>query len=100
MTVREFKEYIESKAHISKAVFWTENHEGYSVANPCKIRMAFHDISVCENSNVVCLHDRSNTITFDRVNEIHLDRKSSVLGDIVTVICGDGEYRYTLVIER
>jgi len=40
MTVREFKEYIESKAHISKAVFWTENQEGYSVANPCKIRMA------------------------------------------------------------
>ena len=99
MTVREFKEYIESKAHISKAVFWTENQEGYSVANPCKIRMAFHDISVCENSNVVCLHDRSNTITFDRVNEVYLDSKSSALGDIVTVVCGDGEYRYTLVIE-
>lgn len=99
MTVRGFKEYIESKTHIRKVVFWTENQEGYSVANPCKIRMAFHDILVCDNPNVVCLRDMSNTITFDRVNEIVLDEKSSALGDIVTVICGDGECRYTLVIE-
>ena len=100
MTVREFKEYIESKTPIRKIVFWTENQEGYSVANPCKIKMDFTDILVCENPNVVCLRDRSNTITFDRVNEIHLDKKSSALGDVVTVICGNGEYTYTLVIER
>lgn len=100
MTVREFKGYIESKAHIDKVVFWTENQEGYSVVNPCKIRMAFPDISVCENPNVVCLREKSNSITFDRVNEIQLDEKSSALGNIVTVICGDGEYRYTLVIEE
>lgn len=99
MTIREFKKYIESKAHISKIVFWTENQEWYTVANPCKIRMDFTDILVYENPNVICLRDRSNTIAFDRVNEIRLDNKSSALGDIVTVICGDGEYRYTLVIE-
>lgn len=100
MTVREFKEYIESKAHISKAVFWTENQEGYSVENPCKIRMSFPAISVYENPNVVCLCERSNTVTFDRVGEISLDNNSSALGDIVTVICGNGGYRYTLVIEE
>lgn len=100
MTVRGFKEYIESKTHIRKVVFWTENQEGYSVANPCKIRMAFPDILVYDNPNVVCLREGSNTIIFDRVNEIVLDEKSSALGDIVTVICGDGEYTYTLVIER
>lgn len=100
MTVREFKGYIESKAHIDKVVFWTENQEGYNVANPCKIRMAFSDILVYENPNAVCLRDRSNNITFDRVSEIYLDSKSSALGDVVTVICGNGEYRYTLVIDR
>ena len=100
MTVREFREYIESKTHIRKIVFWTENQECYTVVNPCKIRMEFTDISVYENPNVICLRDKSNTMTFDRVTEIHLDSKSSTLGDIVTVICGDGGDTYTLVIEE
>lgn len=106
MTVLNFKKYIESKTHISKIVFLTENQRWYRVSDPCKISLAFTDIRVYENPNMIYLHlsDQpdhwSDCMVFDRVDEIRLNRKLSVLGDVATVKCGGGEYTYTLIIEE
>lgn len=100
MTVREFKEYIDGKPHIEKVIFWSENQDDYDIMNPCILRMSFPVITVWENPNLICLKDGENAIAFCGVTEIQMDSESSVLGDIVTVICGDGEYTYTLVIDE
>lgn len=108
MTVNKFKEYIESKPNISRIIFLSENQiyisknqKGFFAYDPCQFDVAFPEILIFDNPlfNTITLRYKSNTISFNRVTEIQLDTESTVLGDIVNVICCDNEYIYTLIIQ-
>ena len=101
VSVRELKEYC-SRNKPQQVLFCTENQEWYRVADPCKIRLSFPIMLICENPNIVCLKSGNNTFSIDRVKEVRIDTESSVLGTVITVFCGntdaDGyEIAYTLV---
>lgn len=69
--------------------FYTENQQWYRASDPCKIRMAFPIMLICENPNLVCLKSGQNTISFDRVKFVEIDTETTVLGTILTLFCGD-----------
>lgn len=102
MSVRELKKYCEdSKPH--KIIFCTENQSWYSTAEPCKIKMSFPIMLIFENPNLICLMSGSNTLSLDRVKYAEINTGTSVLGDVVTVFCGDFnsdkcDITYTLVV--
>lgn len=101
MSVGEFKSYCEANRP-QYILFYTENQSWYCVSDPCKIKMSFPIMLICENPNIICLKSGNNTLSIDRVKAVKIDTDSSVLGTIITAFCGnadmDGyEIAYTLV---
>lgn len=88
ISVKEFKEYCETnKPH--SIIFYTENQKWYRVSDPCKIKMSFSIMLICENPNLICLKSGANTMSFDRVKFVEIDTESTVLGTLITVFCGE-----------
>lgn len=103
VSVREFRAYCE-KNRPHHILFYTENQIWYRASDPCKIKMSFPIMLICENPNIICLKSGNNTLSIDRVKEVKIDTESSVLGTVITIFCGDAnadnyEIAYTLVAE-
>ena len=88
VSVRELKEYYKNNKAQS-VQFYTENQTWYKASDPCKIRMTFPIMLICENPNLICLKSDPNTIFFDRVKFAEIDTESTVLGTLITVFCGE-----------
>lgn len=87
-SVREFKQYYEGNKP-QRILFYTENQKWYRTSDPCKIRMSFPIMLICENPNLICLKSGTNTISLDRVKYVEIDTESTVLGTLITVFCGE-----------
>lgn len=99
--IREFKEYF-LKQKVSEISFWTENQEWYSVADPCKLRLAFTNMLIYENPNIICLKNAMGSFCLDRVKNIEYSEDSTPLGILITIVCAaergsGGERVYTLI---
>lgn len=87
VSVRELIEYCEyNKPQCIQ--FYTENQKWYKASDPCKIKMTFPTMLICENPNLICLKAEANILSFDRVKFIEIDTESTVLGTLITVFCG------------
>ena len=88
VSVKELKEYCEN--HKPQQVsFYTENQSWSRASDPCKIKMSFPIMLICENPNLICLKSGANTLSFDRVKFVEIDTESTVLGTLITVFCGE-----------
>lgn len=96
VSIRELKEYCE-KNRPSEVTYYSENQDSYRLTDPCKFRMHFQTMVVCENPNLICLKSRTGTICFDRVRSVEIDTETTVLGTILTVYCGRAGKRGTEV---
>lgn len=101
-TVRELKEYCnKNKPHC--ILFHTENQEWYAASDPCKLKMSFPIMLICENPNLICLKSGVNTLTLDQVKFVEINTEATVLGTVFKVFCGsfDGtngyDTTYTLI---
>lgn len=88
VTVRELKDYY-SKNKPNEVSFLTENQPWYRVSDPCKAKLTFPVMMICENPNLVCLKSGSNTLCFDRVKFAEMDTDTTVLGTIIRLFCED-----------
>lgn len=88
VSVRELQGYFD-RHKINSVSFYTENQQWYRTSDPCKIRMAFPIMVICENPNLICLKSGANTISFDRVKSVEIDTEATVLGTVLTLFCGD-----------
>ena len=101
ISVRELREYC-SKNKPQQVFFCTENQEWYRVADPCKLRLTFPIMLICENPNLICLKSETNTMCIDRVKFAEINSDMSALGTVLTVSCGnmksaEPEKTYTLI---
>ena len=84
-----------------KVTLYTENQEWYRQSDTCILRLTFPNLIVYDNQNMVCLKSNTGSICFEQVRYVEVDTDSTVLGTIITVICGDSELcnetTYTLV---
>lgn len=88
INIKEFKDYYdENKPHL--IIYQSENQKWYRVSDPCKIKMSFPNMLICENPNLICLKSGTNTVSFDRVKCVEIDTESTVLGTLITVFCGE-----------
>lgn len=88
VSVRELKEYYDlNKPHY--VLFQTENQDWYKTSEPCKLRMSFPIMLICENPNLICLKSGANTLSIDRVKCVEIDTSATVLGTVLKVFCGD-----------
>lgn len=102
ISVKEFKDYCDKNKPRS-IIYQTENQKWYQVSDPCKAKMSFPIMLICENPNLICLKSEANTLSFDRVKCIEVDTESTVLGTLITVFCGefetnDHDITYTLIV--
>lgn len=88
VSVRELKEYCERNKPRS-IQFYTENQSWYKTSAPCKIKITFPIMLICENPNLICLKSGSNTLSLDMVKFAEIDTESTVLGTLLTVFCGE-----------
>lgn len=101
VSVKELREYCErNKPH--QITYYSENQTWYRVSDPCKLRMHFPIMLICENPNLICLKSGTSTVCFDRVKFAEIDTGATVLGTVVTLFCGgsgvaDPEMTYTLI---
>jgi len=99
--VKELKEYCEN--HKPQQIsFYTENQSWYCVSDPCKFKLSFPVMLICENPNMICLKSGANTLCFDRVRCVEIDTEMTVIGTVFTVFCGgrndkEQEITYTLL---
>lgn len=101
VSVRELKEYC-SRNKPQQVLFCTENQEWYRVADPCKIRLSFPIMLICENPNLICLKSETSTMCIDRIKFAEINSDANPLGTILTVSCGnmkaaEAEKTYTLI---
>lgn len=88
VTMRELKEYCaKNKPHC--VWYHTENQEWYKVSDPCKVRLSFPIMLICENPNLICLKSGGNSISFDRIKSVEINTEMTVLGTVFTLFCGD-----------
>ncbi len=87
VSVKELKEYCERNKP-KQVAYYSENQDGYRVSDPCKLRMHFQIMLICENPSLICLKSGTSTICFDRVCSVEIDTETTVLGTILTVYCG------------
>lgn len=104
LTVSDFKKYCE-KEQFTRIIYHSENQGWYQCADPCKVKMAFPAMEIYENPNILCLKSGKNVLYLDRIQCVKVDTESSVLGTIVTVLCGDFgakhyDWAYTLVFQK
>lgn len=101
VSVKELKEYCErNKPH--QITYYSENQNWYRVSDPCKLRMRFPIMLVCENPNLICLKSEAGTVCFDRVRYAEIDTEATLLGTVLTIFCGgsgvvEPEITYVLV---
>lgn len=76
-----------------KITYCSENQSWYRDSDPCKIRMHFPIMLICENPNLICLKSGTNTLCFDRIQSVEIDTEATVLGTILTVCCGESGAR-------
>lgn len=101
VSVKELKEYCEN--HKPQQIsFYTENQSWYCVSDPCKFKLSFPIMLICENPNMICLKSGANTLCFDRVRCVEIDTEMTVIGTVFTVFCGgrndkEQESTYTLL---
>lgn len=88
VTLRGLQDYLASN-HVNTVLFYTENQRWYRASDPCKIRMAFPIMLICENPNLICLKSGQHSISFDRVKSVEIDTDATVLGTVLTIFCGD-----------
>ncbi len=101
VSIRGLQEYLAAN-RVSSVLFYTENQSWYRASDPCKIRMSFPIMLICENPNLICLKSGQNTLSFDRIKSVEIDTETTVLGTILTLFCGDFgsegyEATYTLI---
>ncbi len=87
VSVKELKEYCERNKP-KQVTYYSENQDWYRVSDPCKLRMHFPIMLICENPSLICLKSGTSTICFDRVCSVEIDTETTVLGTILTVYCG------------
>lgn len=87
VSVKELKEYYEMKKP-RQVTYYSENQDWYCVSDPCKLRMHFPIMLICENPSLICLKSGASTICFDRVLFVEIDTETTILGTILTVYCG------------
>lgn len=89
MSTGEFKRYLD-RHKPKKIVYSTENQDWYRVADPCKVEMVFTIMLISEAPNIITMRNGLNdTMYLDRVKYIEVDEKSSVLGTVLRIYCGD-----------
>ena len=102
VSVKELKEYCEN--HKPQQIsFYTENQSWYCVSDPCKFKLSFPVMLICENPNMICLKSGANTLCFDRVRCVEIDTEMTVIGTVFTVFCGgrnDKEQNHLHLVSR
>lgn len=88
MSVRPLEKYCE-RTKFCRSRFHSEKQTRYQVSDPCKAKLEFPVMTVCENPNLLCLKSAENTLILDRIQRIKVDTESSVFWTIITVFCGD-----------
>lgn len=101
VSMRELKEYC-SQNKPQQVLFCTEDQEWYCVADPCKLRLSFPIMLICENPNLICLKSETNIMCIDRIKFAEINSEMSVLGTVLKVSCGsmkaaEPEKTYTLI---
>ena len=102
MTTGEFRRYL-SNHKTDRVFFTTENQDWFNVSDPFKVELVFTIMLISEAPNIITLRNGMNAaMCLDRVKYIEVDEKSSVLGTIYRVRCGDrnsdrNDKTYTLV---
>lgn len=90
VSVKELKEYCERNKP-KQVTYYSENQDWYCVSDPCKLRMHFPIMLICENPSLICLKSGTSTICFDRIKCVEIDTETTVLGTILTIYCGNSE---------
>lgn len=102
LSISELREYC-AKQNFNTILYWAENQDWYCAASPCKVRVSFPNMVVCENPDGVCLRSGGNTVSFERLRYADVDTERSVLGTVLTLFCDDGigkqkhTHAYTLI---
>lgn len=87
VSVRELKEYCERNKP-RQVTYYSENQDRYRGSDPCKLRLHFQTMLICENPDRICLKSGESSVCIDRVRFIEIDTETTVLGAIFTVYCG------------
>jgi len=83
-------------------ILWSENQNGYDIADPCKLNLSFEIMLTSENPRMICLKDGSNSVHFTHVKSVECIENSSVLGTIINIVCRNpsvarGDVSYTVL---
>ena len=97
----EFKRYYSSR-NPQKIIFCSENQDNILSGLPCKMRLSFSSMMISESPNQICIKDNSGVISLTKVCFVEINSRKSILGDVITVFCGDvgaqrPEVTYTLI---
>ena len=88
ITITELREYCESNKP-NKIIFHAENQSWFREESTLRFRTAFPKITVSNKPRFVCLQSGSDMIYFERVKNVEIDTEATVLGTIITLVCGD-----------
>jgi hypothetical protein len=98
---KDLQEFI-AKRMPKEFIFWSENQDGYDVADPCKLQLSFKNMLISENPKIIMLKDGCNSIYFTGVKSVKYIENASVLGTVITIVCKNpnasrGDITYTVV---
>lgn len=102
-TITELRQYCEEKKP-KRIIFHAENQRWFSEEDTMGFRTAFPQITVSDKPSLVCLRSGSDMIYFERVKTVEIDTDATVLGTLITLVCGDwgaseSDKTYTLIAE-
>ena len=88
MTVHEFDRFLSNLA-IERVVYLSDNQPGDDVGFPLHLHLSFPIIRTALNPNAILLKDGANTMCFNSVRHVELERdgERSLIGWVVRVIC-------------
>lgn len=88
LSLPEFKEYYLSR-NFKKTIFSFDNQIQPNVNSFISLSFEFDIITFTFNPNVIYMKSTNNTMKLNRVKAIKVSDEPSLLGTIITVICGD-----------
>ena len=86
LSARELYVFLKDHTY-GNIIFSSDNQDNFKVKDPINISVEFSSILMCLNPNRIVLKGDCGTMTINMVDYAEVEL-GSVLGDIITIVCG------------